>query len=195
MRARLTIFIHVIMEAAKPAPSSPALGVYLLAKTHAARQEAYALMTEADRALIVADFVRACGANAKSKADELRAWKLALRAKMRLDEQAERAARDQSLADQPAKLRRLEMANRLAVKSIVVTGACLMVELVAAEIMFETAGFVSTLICDWIFWLGVIGANVALFLILMLSAKRKTIISVLRAVPSAFAPAIRHGNP
>jgi hypothetical protein len=63
--------------------------------------------------------------------------------------------------------------------------ACLIIAFAAAQLIGEVGYFVWSLFHYWIFWISLIGLNVATFSIIMVGAYWRVIISITMAIPSA----------
>ena len=188
--SRLAAFKRVLVEAAKPPPLSPAFAVYRAATSDAERRAAYALLTESDREAIIADARKSMDARITALADERRADDAAFKARSDVRETALKLAEDSRIAMLPPAVRRRVEWSRLMAKIACVTGTCLVVAFVAAQLVGEVGYFVWSLFHDWIFWAFLIGANIAIFSIIIVAAYWRVIISVVSAIPSAIYAAI-----
>jgi hypothetical protein len=193
-RSRLAAFKRVLVEAAKPPPPSPAFAVYRAATNDGERRAAYHLLTQTDHEAIIADAHKSIDVQMKTLANERRADAVTFKVRLDGQEKAIKLADDSRIAALPPPARRRVQWSRLMVKIICVTGTCLFVAFVAAQLIGEVGYFVWSLFHDWIFWVFLIGANIAIFSICIVAAYWRVIIAVMRAIPSAICAAITGGQ-
>lgn len=188
--SRFAAFKRVLVEATKPASPSPAFAKYRAAITNTERGAAFESLTKTDRELIVADAIKSHEAWVKGFVEEQRADDAAFKASIDARNAAIKLAKDARIAILPPVARRRAERRRLITKIFYVTGTCLFVVFVTAQLVGEVSYFGWSLFHDWIIWAFLIGANIAIFVVCIVVAYWRVIISVVKSLPSAIYAAI-----
>ena len=188
--SRIAAFKRVLMDATKPPPLSPAFAVYHAATSDAERRAAYALLTESDREAIIADARKSLDVRMRALADEHCAKDAVFKARSDIRETAIKLAKESQIAALPPAVRRRVEWGRLIVRIACVTGTCLVVTFLAAQLIGEVGYFVGSLFHDWVAWAILVGANVVIFTVVFFAAYWRIIFLVVRAIPSAIYAAI-----
>lgn len=187
---RLAAFKRVLAIAASRPATSPALDTYHAAGTDAERRVAYLALTSSDRDAIAANARAVVDAQMKLLIIERRADDAALKGHFKANDAVVEAEENARVAALPSTLRRRTEIKRNMRKVALVVASGVGILLIAAQIAGEIGYFAWSLVHDWIFWTVMIGANLAIFAVVMLAAHSHAIVAVVRSLPSAVRAAV-----
>jgi hypothetical protein len=187
---RFALFKRVLSEAAKSQPLSPAFHAYKAAPSDAARRDAYARMTAADRNAIIEEATRLMRARDEVLAAERRAADEKIASQNAAQLTACRVAEASPISSLPAAARRRAKFRSTSFKIASHIGNSLGWTLVTFFIIGNIISFILSLIYGWAVWLLLASACLAIYLVVMIAAHWSTIISVLKSLPAAISAAV-----
>lgn len=187
---RLAAFKRVLAKTASRPATSPALDTYHAAGTDAERRVVYLALTSSDRDAIAANARAVVDAQMKLLIIERRADEAALKGHFKANDAVVEAEENARVAALPSTLRRRTEIKRNMRKVALVVASGVGILLIAAQIAGEIGYFAWSLVHDWIFWTVMIGANLAIFAVVMLAAHFHAMVAVVRSLPSAVRAAV-----